>query len=120
MSIFDVVMEFKNLPYLATLGSVDAYRHRAIDLMNRNFLYLTKQSTLSQLPVIINKAKNSSIPIPVVKSEETRQFHFSVYSLSLMDYLQHYFDEIKYCLDPKVKEYLEFYLSMLTECSFSS
>jgi H+/Cl- antiporter ClcA len=41
MSVYDVMLEMKNLPFLPTLTSVATYNHTARDLMNKNFLYLT-------------------------------------------------------------------------------
>jgi hypothetical protein len=61
MSAFDVILEFKNLPYLATLGSVSIYKMKAKDLMNRNFFYLTKESRIAEIPVIISKVKGGSM-----------------------------------------------------------
>mmetsp|Transcript_1960 Transcript_1960/g.1422 ORF Transcript_1960/g.1422 Transcript_1960/m.1422 type:complete len:123 (+) Transcript_1960:1449-1817(+) len=92
MSLFDVILEFKNLPYLASLGSVEAYFMKAESLMNKNFFYLTISSALSELPVIIHKVKTSTVAIPVVESEQRKAFLFNVQSSSLMRYLEHYFD----------------------------
>ena len=61
MSIFDVMLDFKNLPYLATLGTKEAYLMKAHNIMNRNYLYLTKEATLSDLPVIISKVKQGNV-----------------------------------------------------------
>lgn len=72
MSIFDVVLEFKNLPYLPTLGSIEAYYLTAANIMNKNFFYLTRDATLADLPVIINKVKTSNIAIPIVESEHKK------------------------------------------------
>jgi H+/Cl- antiporter ClcA len=41
MSVYDVMLEMKNLPFLPSLTSVSTYNHTARDLMNKNFLYLT-------------------------------------------------------------------------------
>jgi hypothetical protein len=72
MSIFDVVLEFKNLPYLAHLGSIEAYYLTAANIMSKNFMYLSKESTLADLPVIISKVKSSNIAIPIVESEHKK------------------------------------------------
>ena len=72
MSVFDVVMEFKNLPYLACLGTEESYYFTASNIMNKNFFYLTKDSTLADLPVIISKVRNSNIAVPIVESESKK------------------------------------------------
>ena len=72
MSLFDVVLEFKNLPYLPSLGSVEAYMQTAVSIMNRNFFYLTKDAVLGDLPIIINRVKNSNIAIPVVETDSDK------------------------------------------------
>jgi len=86
MSIFDVVLEFKSLPYLATLGSIEAYYLKAGNIMNRNFFFLTKNACLSELPVIINKVKSSNIAIPVVESE-SKKYCFINFSYLYMIFL---------------------------------
>lgn len=53
MSVFEVLLELKNLPYMATLGSIGAYRFRAYDIMNRNFFFLTKDAKLADIPPIL-------------------------------------------------------------------
>lgn len=72
MSAFDVILEFKNLPYLATLGNANVYQLQAKDIMNKNFMFLSMQSRLAEIPVIISKAKGSDLQIPVVASEHKR------------------------------------------------
>lgn len=74
MGIFDVVLEFKNLPYIPTLGSVEAYYLKAVDIMQKNFLFLTKDATLQDLPIIIQKIKTSNMLIPVVESKQKKYF----------------------------------------------
>jgi hypothetical protein len=49
MTLFDVILEFKNFPYMPTLGSLEAYSLKVSDIMNTNFLYLTKRSKLADI-----------------------------------------------------------------------
>jgi hypothetical protein len=35
MTLFDVILEFKNFPYMPTLGSVQAYSLAVGDIMNK-------------------------------------------------------------------------------------
>lgn len=46
LGIFEVMTDMRNLPYLPSLKSVEHYKLEAKDIMNRNFLYLTLESTL--------------------------------------------------------------------------
>lgn len=68
MGIFDVVIEFKNFPYMPALGSVAAYSQTASDIMNRTFMYLSKDCKIKDLPIILNKTSQCSVTIPVVNS----------------------------------------------------
>jgi hypothetical protein len=94
MSIFDVVLEFKALAYLPTLGSIEAYFQKASNIMNKNFFYLTKDSVLQDLPIIINRVKSSNIAIPVVESESKKILLFNVQAHSLIAYIQAHFNSI--------------------------
>jgi hypothetical protein len=53
MTLFDVILEFKNFPYTPTLGSLQAYSLKASDIMNSNFMYLTKNNKLVDILTII-------------------------------------------------------------------
>ena len=66
MSIFDVILEFKNFPYIPTLGSIAAYYQKAKDIMNRNFFYLTMDAKLSDIPVILQKIGYRHLTLPIV------------------------------------------------------
>lgn len=66
MGIFDVIIEFKNFPYMPALGSLQAYSLKAQDIMNKNFMFLSKQSTLAEIPAILTKTGDASVTIPVV------------------------------------------------------
>jgi hypothetical protein len=66
MSIFDVILEIKNLPFLPTLSNVSTYNVTAKDLMNSNFFYLTAEAKLADITVIINKVGYYPVTIPVV------------------------------------------------------
>jgi len=69
MGIFDVIIEFKNFPYMPSLGSLQAYSLKASDIMNKNFMYLSTKSTLSDIPAILSKTGEASVTIPVVESQ---------------------------------------------------
>lgn len=66
MSIFDVILEVKNLPFLPTLTSIQTYNKTAGDIMSTNFLYLTHDAKLADIPAILNKVGNVPATIPIV------------------------------------------------------
>ena len=53
MSIFDVLLDMKNLPYLPALKSEDQYSMTAKEIMNNSFLYLTQESTFHDITTVI-------------------------------------------------------------------
>ena len=44
MGIFDVIIEFKNFPYMPALGSVASYQQKASDIMNKTFMFLSSNA----------------------------------------------------------------------------
>ena len=72
MGLFDVIIEFKNFPYMPSLGSLQAYSLKASDIMNKNFMYLSKKSTLSDIPAILSKTGEASVTIPVVETHQKK------------------------------------------------
>eukprot|EP00347_Sterkiella_histriomuscorum_P010693 403375288 len=55
MSIFDVLLEFKNFPFLPSLGSDQTQDLRAKDLINTNFIYLRETSQMKDIAHILDK-----------------------------------------------------------------
>lgn len=53
ISFFDLLLDMKGLPYMPALRSTAMYNMDASDIMNRNFLYLTRDSTLSDIAIIL-------------------------------------------------------------------
>jgi len=54
-------------------------------------MYLSKDSKIRDLPVILNKTQQCSLTIPVVESEENKILLYTVTSTSLRKYLfEHY------------------------------
>lgn len=53
MSAFECMLELKALPYMPTLGSINAYHLRAKDIMNTNFFFLTKEAKFADIPPIL-------------------------------------------------------------------
>jgi chloride channel 2 len=102
MGIFDVIIEFKNFPYMPSLGSEKAYSLKAHDIMNKNFMYLSKKSTLSDIPSILMTVGDKSVTVPVVASEENKVLLFTITSASLKEYLFQHFKEIIETFDEPV------------------
>lgn len=70
LSAFDALIEIKNLPFLPTLTGYSTYHLSAKDLMNKNFLYLTKAgSRMADIAIIIAKVGHTAYTVPVVGSD---------------------------------------------------
>ena len=69
ISIYDALLEIKNLPFLPTLSGMSTYSLTAKDLMNENFLYLTRDAKLADVAIIISRIGFTPATIPVVDSE---------------------------------------------------
>lgn len=70
---FDALIEIKNLPFLPDFKGKKSEESMAVDLMNRNFLYLTKsQSKLADIALVIAKVGHSPYIIPVVESDSKK------------------------------------------------
>lgn len=76
LSFFDVIMDMKDLPYLPALRSTEHYKLKAECIMNKNFLYLTKNSQLSEIVILLQHLGPKSRSIPVVESEESKLLLF--------------------------------------------
>ena len=72
MGIFDVIIEFKNFPYMPALGSVASYQQKASDIMNKTFMYLTSNAQMKDLPIILNKTGQCSVTIPIIQTNEQK------------------------------------------------
>ncbi len=72
LSVYDALLEIKNLPFLPTISGVNTYSLTAKDLMNENFLYLTRDSKLADVAIIITRLGFKPATIPVVASENKK------------------------------------------------
>jgi hypothetical protein len=113
MSIFDVLLDMKDLPYLPALRSVASYNQNANDIMNKNFLYLTERSKLKDIVVILQYLGPKSKSIPIVESEENKVLLYSVHAQALRKYLFWYYNSVSYKFDVKTREKLNQYFSSL-------
>lgn len=72
VSAFDALIEIKNLPFLPSFTGYSTYHLTAKDLMNANFLYLTKFSKLADIAVIISKVGQMQYTVPVVEADNKK------------------------------------------------
>ena len=73
MAAFDALIEIKNLPFLPNFSGKGVEEQMAQQLMNRNFLYLSKsESKLSDLATIIMKVGQTPYTVPVVESDHKK------------------------------------------------
>jgi len=87
ISIYDVILQMRNLPFLPTLTSQETYNKTAGDIMNTKFLYLPLSARLSDIPVILNRIGNQPVTIPVVESKNNKTMLFSLQGQVLKKYL---------------------------------
>ena len=80
MSIFDVLLDMKGLPYLPALRSVALYNQKACNIMNPNFLYLTINSKIKDIVIILKYLGLKSKSIPIVESEKNKILLYSVHA----------------------------------------
>jgi chloride channel 2 len=113
MSIFDVLLDMKDLPYLPALKSVDLYNQKATDIMNKNFLYLTQDSKLKDIVVLLQYLGPLSRSIPVVETEEDKILMYAVQAQSLRKYLFSHYNSISHKFDARTREKMNKYFSSL-------
>jgi hypothetical protein len=85
--------EMRNLPYLPALRSVEIYNQEAKDIMTKNFLYLTLESTLMDAFYVVHHLGHMKISVGVVRSEQCKFLIHSVSTSSLRKYLFKVFRE---------------------------
>jgi len=113
MSIFDVLLDMKDLPYLPALRSADLYNQNAKDIMNKNFLYLTQDSKLKDIVVLLEYLGPMSKSIPVVETEEDKILLYAVQAQSLRKYLFSYYNKKSHKFDIETRESMNMFFSSL-------
>jgi len=78
MSVFDVLLDIRELPNLHQLMSVGHYYLTAKDIMTKNFLYLTLNSNFSDLLVLLRHLGPRGKSIPIVRSEENKLLVYTI------------------------------------------
>lgn len=119
LSFFDVITDMKDLPNLPVLRSVEHYMLKAENMMNKNFLYLTKDSKLSDIAILLEHLGSKPRSIPVVESEEIKVLLFSVQAQSLRKYLFSYYNAVCSTFDRETREKLNKYFYTLYDISDS-
>mmetsp|Transcript_43509 Transcript_43509/g.31759 ORF Transcript_43509/g.31759 Transcript_43509/m.31759 type:complete len:176 (-) Transcript_43509:631-1158(-) len=76
ISIYDVILQMRNLPFLPTMTTDITYNKNAGDIMNTKFLYLPLSAKLADIPSILNKVGNKPATIPVVDSRSNKTLIF--------------------------------------------
>ena len=121
VSIFDVLLDMKDLPYLPAIRIDENYSLKAGNIMDKNLQYLYKDSSLADIAFILfHTQRNSSSrfkSIPVVKSEESKVLLYSVELQSLRKYLFQYYHSIAHTLQGESKEKLNRYFYRIDNIS---
>ena len=86
-SIYHMVVELKNLPFLPKLLEPSQYKKSARDIMVSEFPYLTLTSTVQDIVLALNEVEYKVLAIPIVDDEHSFQLVFSVQTANLRDYL---------------------------------
>lgn len=119
MSIFDVMMDFKAINYLPALGTQESYSYQAHNIMSKNFMYLTLNSTLSDLAVIIQKIKRAQFYIPVVESEINKLLLYNIKADSLITYLYNSYFFYQDAMNQQAKLMLDHFMYQLKEITLN-
>ena len=113
ISIYDVILQLKNLPFLPNLISDDTYSKNVGDIMTSKFLYLPSGSKLSDIPAILNKVGKKPATIPVVDSRKQKTLLCTIQAQALKKYLIATFNKASRNMDPEVKKHLANYFYAL-------
>ena len=121
VSIYDVLIDMKDLPYLPAVRIDEDYSLKANNIMNWQFTFLCKDSRLSDIGKLLSQYQNKllykSMSIPVVKSKQNQVLLFSVELQSLRKYLIQYYNSISHTFDVDAKDVLNSYFTKLGSIS---
>lgn len=117
MSIFDVLLDMKDLPYLPALRSEEHYKMKASDFMNKNFLYLSTESELEDIIALLQHLGPRAKSIPVVQTNEDKLLLYSVQAQSLRKYLFTYYHTVSHTFTKETQEKLNKYFYSLYSVS---
>ena len=69
MSIYDVMMDMKGLPYLPALRSSELYVLHARDLMTTDYNFLTFDSNLRDVGKVIQRSIKQFLRVPIIDQD---------------------------------------------------
>ena len=87
VSVYHVLVEIKNLPFLPKLLKAEYYKKNASELMEINFPYLTLESHVSDIAYVLTSINFRVRSIPILADEMTMELLFCVQSANLREYL---------------------------------
>ncbi len=115
MSIFDVLLEMKGLPYMPALKPTALYLKKASDIMSTSVSTITKETTLFQLAKTIHESLKNLYKIPIVDLELHLASEASV--SDLRKYLNHTYEANKHKLQDHSQIELNRYFDKLYHIS---
>lgn len=115
MSIFDVLLEMKGLPYMPALKPTALYLKKASDIMSTSISTITKDTTLFELAKTIHESLKNLYKIPIVDRELHLASEVSV--SDLRKYLNHTYEANKYKLQEHSQIELNRYFDKLYHIS---
>ena len=86
LSIYYVIVEMKDLPFLPKLLKPELYDKTAKDIMEEDFPYLTKHSTIEEIGMVLAHSNFKITSIPILE-EGTLELEGSIQSGNLREYL---------------------------------
>lgn len=123
VSIFDVLLDMKGLPYLPAIRTGENYALKAKNIMNRKCHFLYKNSKLSDIAMLLfhnnTKSLSRTNNIPVMKTADSHVLLFSVETQSLRKYLIEYYNGISHTFQGECKEKLKDYFNKINAISQS-
>ena len=123
ISIYDVLIDMKNLPYLPAIRIDEDYSLKANNIMNRKYTFMCKDSKLSDIGKLLSqfhhKLLYKSISIPVVKSRQNQILLFSVELQSLRKYLIEHYNSVSHTFDAEAKQILGTHFDKLNSISLT-
>lgn len=93
MSIFDVLLEMKGIPYMPTLKPAALYLKKASDIMTVQFATISKDTTLFNLAKLIHESINKITKISIVDRDNHLASEVSI--SDLRKYLNHTYEANK-------------------------
>lgn len=86
LSVYYIIVDLKDLPFLPKILRPELYSKTAKDVMEVDFPYLTPNSTLEDISLVLEHVKYRVTSVPIVE-EETLELIASAQTANLRDYL---------------------------------